>query len=117
LARGKARRCGDAHPNPGGPCCTGSTGPSANAIRDLLGLDVDVSLLLPPDDAAYGFDNVADALGSSPALLQAHLAAARKISAVAVGDPRVGVGSDTYSVRRTCRRTSTRGPLWARLAA
>ena len=72
----------------------------ANAIRDLLGLDVDVSSLLPPDDAAYGFDNVADALGSSPALLQAYLSAARKISAVAVGDPRLGAGSDTYSVRQ-----------------
>jgi len=44
----------------------------ANAIRDLLGLEVDVSTLLPADNAAYGFDNVADALGSSPALLQAY---------------------------------------------
>ena len=72
----------------------------ANAIRDLLGLNVDVAALLPPDDAAYGFDNVADALGSSPALLQAYLAAARKISVVAVGDPRVGVNRDTYSARQ-----------------
>ena len=40
----------------------------ANAVRDLLGIDVDVTSLLPPDDAAFGFDNVADALGSSPAL-------------------------------------------------
>ena len=65
----------------------------ANAIRDLLALDVDVRSLLPPDVAAFGFDNVADAQGSSPALLQAYLAAARRISAVAVGDSRVGVGS------------------------
>ncbi|HEX5107697.1 MAG TPA: DUF1592 domain-containing protein [Vicinamibacterales bacterium] len=72
----------------------------ANAIRDLLGLDVDVASLLPPDVSAFGFDNVADAQGSSPALLQAYLAAARKISAVAVGDPRVGVGSETYSARQ-----------------
>ena len=72
----------------------------SNAIRDLLGLDVDVTSLLPPDDSAFGFDNVADAQGSSPALLQAYLAAARKISAVAVGDLRIGVGSDTYSVRQ-----------------
>jgi mono/diheme cytochrome c family protein len=72
----------------------------ANAIRDLLGLNVDVAALLPPDDAAYGFDNVADALGSSPALLQAYLGAARKISVVAVGDPRVGVNRDTYSARQ-----------------
>jgi len=72
----------------------------ANAIRDLLGLNVDVAALLPPDDAAYGFDNVADALGSSPALLQAYLGAARKISTIAVGDPRVGVDRDTYSARQ-----------------
>jgi mono/diheme cytochrome c family protein len=72
----------------------------ANAIRDLLGLDVDVTALLPPDVSAFGFDNVADAQGSSPALLQAYLAAARKISAVAVGDPRIATGSDTYTVRQ-----------------
>jgi hypothetical protein len=72
----------------------------ANAIRDLLALDVDVRSLLPPDGAAFGFDNVADAQGSSPALLQAYLAAARKISAVAVGDSRIGVGSDTYTARQ-----------------
>jgi hypothetical protein len=72
----------------------------ANAIRDLLGLDVDVTALLPPDVSAFGFDNVADAQGSSPALLQAYLAAARKISAVAVGDPRINTGSDTYSARQ-----------------
>ena len=72
----------------------------ANAIRDLLGLDVDVAALLPPDVSAFGFDNVSDAQGSSPALLQAYLAAARKISASAVGDPRIATGSDTYSVRQ-----------------
>jgi hypothetical protein len=70
----------------------------ANAIHDLLGLEVDVMPLLPPDDSAFGFDNVADVLNTSPALLQAYLAAARKISAVATGDPRVSAGSDTYSV-------------------
>ena len=69
-------------------------------MRDLLGLDVDVSSLLPPDNAAFGFDNIADALGSSPALLQAYLSAARRISAVAVGDPRVSPGSQTYSSRQ-----------------
>jgi mono/diheme cytochrome c family protein len=90
-----------AHPNPGRPVLHRlNRAEYANAIRDLLGLDVDVSALLPPDDAAYGFDNVADALGSSPALLQAYLAAARKISMVAVGDPRVGAGTETYAVRQ-----------------
>ena len=61
---------------------------------------MDVAALLPPDVSAFGFDNVSDAQGSSPALLQAYLAAARKISAVAVGDPRLATGSDTYAVRQ-----------------
>lgn len=71
-----------------------------NAIRDLLGIDVDVSMLLPPDNAAYGFDNVSDALGNSPALLQSYLTAARRISAMAVGDPNTPPGSVTYTVRQ-----------------
>jgi len=90
-----------AHPFPGRPVLHRlNRAEYANAIRDLLGLNIDVSALLPPDDAAYGFDNVADALGSSPALLQAYLGAARKISTIAVGDPRVGVNRDTYSARQ-----------------
>ncbi len=90
-----------AHPYPGRPVLHRlNRAEYANAIRDLLGLNVDVAALLPPDDAAYGFDNVADALGNSPALLQAYLGAARKISTVAVGDPRVGVNRDTYSARQ-----------------
>jgi mono/diheme cytochrome c family protein len=72
----------------------------ANAIRDLLGLEVDVTSLLPPDDSAFGFDNVADVLGSSPTLLQSYLTAARRISALAVGDARGGAAARTYSVRQ-----------------
>jgi len=90
-----------AHPYPGRPVLHRlNRAEYANAIRDLLGLHVDVSALLPPDDSAYGFDNVADVLGSSPALLQAYLGAARKISTIAVGDPRVGVNRDTYTARQ-----------------
>src|SRR6185369_965500 len=90
-----------ARPNPGRPVLRRlNRAEYANAIRDLLGLDVDVAALLPPDVSAFGFDNVSDAQGSSPALLQAYLAAARKISAFAVGDPRIATGSDTYSVRQ-----------------
>jgi hypothetical protein len=59
----------------------------ANAIRDLLHLDVDIDTLLPPDDAAFGFDNIAEALGVSPALQERYLGAAAKIAALAVGDP------------------------------
>jgi len=90
-----------ARPDPGRPVLHRlNRAEYANAIRDLLGLNVDVAELLPPDDSAYGFDNVADALGSSPALLQAYLGAARKISTIAVGDARVGVNRDTYSARQ-----------------
>jgi hypothetical protein len=72
----------------------------ANAVRDLLALDVDVASLLPPDDAAFGFDNIADLLGTSPALLERYLNAAGRISALAVGDPGQGPGSETYRVRQ-----------------
>jgi hypothetical protein len=57
-----------------------------NAIRDLLALDVDVSSLLPKDDASYGFDNVG-AGGLSPTLLERYLTAAQKISRLAIGTP------------------------------
>ena len=69
-----------------------------NAIRDLLALDVDVASLLPPDDSAYGFDNISDVLGVSPSLQERYLAAAARISALAVGDPALRPGSDTYRV-------------------
>jgi hypothetical protein len=58
----------------------------ANAIRDLFGLHVDVTALLPPDDASNGFDNVASGLGISPALIQGYTTAAMKLSRAAVGD-------------------------------
>ena len=57
----------------------------ANAIRDLLALDVDPSAYLPADDASYGFDNVASGLGVSPALVEGYVSAAAKISRLALG--------------------------------
>lgn len=62
-----------------------------NAIRDLLALDglpkeMDFSLLLPADNAASGFDNIADLLYVSPATMERYLDAARKIARLAVGD-------------------------------
>ena len=63
-----------------------------NAIRDLLALDVDVTALLPRDDASYGFDNVG-AVNLSPALLERYLSAARKVSRLAVGSPLPAPGS------------------------
>jgi mono/diheme cytochrome c family protein len=57
-----------------------------NAIRDLLDLDVDVSALLPKDDVSHGFDNVG-AGEFSPTLLERYLAAAQKVSRLAIGSP------------------------------
>ena len=57
----------------------------ANAIRDLLDLQVDASTLLPPDDSARGFDNVAGSLTISPTLLEAYTTAATRIARTAVG--------------------------------
>ena len=70
----------------------------ANAIRDVLDLDVDAAALLPPDDSAYGFDNISDVLGLSPSLQERYLSAAASISALAIGDPRVKAASATYRV-------------------
>ena len=70
----------------------------SNAIRDLLALDVDVSALLPPDDSTAGFDNIADVLGVSPALIEGYVAAAAKISRLAVGDPSIGLDRVVYRV-------------------
>ena len=58
----------------------------ANAIRDLLALEVDATKFLPADDSTRGFDNIAGALTLSPALMEAYLSAAGKISRLAIGD-------------------------------
>src|SRR5688572_10004508 len=70
----------------------------SNAIRDLLALDVDAASLLPPDDSAAGFDNIADVLGVSPALIEGYATAAAKISRLAVGDLSIGLDRVTYRV-------------------
>jgi hypothetical protein len=72
----------------------------ANAIRDLLDLDVDASALLPPDDSAFGFDNISDVLGVSPALQEHYLSAALTIAALAVGDSKIAAGSQTWRIRQ-----------------
>jgi Protein of unknown function (DUF1592)/Protein of unknown function (DUF1588)/Protein of unknown function (DUF1585)/Protein of unknown function (DUF1587)/Protein of unknown function (DUF1595) len=89
-----------AHPNPGRPAVHRlNRSEYASAIHDLLDLDVNVASLLPPDDSAYGFDNVADVLGVSPVLLERYLNAADEISALAVGDREISPGSESYHVR------------------
>ena len=57
-----------------------------NAIRDLLALEVDATKFLPVDDSTRGFDNQVAALTMSPALMEAYLSAAGKISRLAIGN-------------------------------
>ena len=80
-------RAATLHPNPGAPALQRMNRTEyANAIRDLLDLQVDVSKLLPSDSTVSGFDNIADVLGTSPSLIQSYVSAAMKISRLAVGD-------------------------------
>ena len=70
----------------------------ANAIRDLLHLDVDATTLLPADDSSEGFDNIADALRVSPALVERYTSAAVKVSRLAVGNLLLTASTATYRV-------------------
>ena len=86
-------------PNPGrSPLHRLNRAEYANAIRDLLALDIDATALLPADDEANGFDNIADVLKVSPSLLEQYLTASRKIASLAVGDSKVAPASAVYRV-------------------
>jgi mono/diheme cytochrome c family protein len=72
----------------------------ANAVRDLLALEIDSAELLPADDIGYGFDNIGDVLTVSPLLLERYLSAAAKISRLAIGDISQPAAYRTYDVPR-----------------
>ena len=92
-------RAAAAHPNPGRPGIHRlNRSEYANAIRDLLSLDVDTQALLPPDDVGFGFDNNADVLTVSSALMDRYLSAARKIGRLAVGDRSMRPVEETYRI-------------------
>ena len=69
-----------------------------NAVRDLLGVQVDVSELLPSDGGDFGFDNIATALTITPILLEGYLSAALRIADLAIGDVEAEPGTSTYSI-------------------
>ncbi len=101
-------RAAAATPNPGRvPLHRMNRGEYANAIRDLLAVDVDAATLLPADDSSNGFDNIADVLGVSPALLERYVSAAAKVSRLAVGDPETAPLDITYTVRGDLSQTET----------
>ena len=71
----------------------------ANAIRDLLALEIDATTLLPPDDESSGFDNIADVLTVSPSLMERYLSASWNISRMALGNTAITPSTVTYRVR------------------
>ena len=68
-----------------------------NSIRELLDLDIDAEELLPRDDSASGFDNVAEVLKVTPSFLEQYLTAARQVSIEALGNPRARTQSTVYA--------------------
>jgi hypothetical protein len=78
-----------------------------NAIRDLLGLEIDSKAMLPADEQAHGFSTNADALSIQPALLDRYLAAAAKIARLAVGDASIPAGFERYTALKDNSNEST----------
>ena len=69
----------------------------ANAIRDLLHIDIDPEALLPVDGAEDGFDNIASALQVTPSFVDQYLGAARVVSEQAIGSPSARASGTPYS--------------------
>jgi cytochrome c551/c552 len=105
---GALDRAAAEHPNPGrAPLHRMNRGEYAHAINQLLAVDVDPATLLPADDSSNGFDNIADVLGVSPALMERYVSAAAKISRVAVGDRDTSPLDVTYTVKGDLSQTAT----------
>ena len=88
-------------PNPGSrPSQRLNRAEYANAVRQLLGLDIDVNAFLPPDTLAHGFDNISEEQGVSTAVMEGYLRAASAISRLAVGDRNASPTSTIYKLPR-----------------
>lgn len=87
----------------------------ANAIRDLLALEIDPTELLPQDDTYHGFDNIATSLQVSPSFVEQYVIAARTVALQAVGRPDPRPGGWTYEAGPGTQYTHVRGlPLGTR---
>lgn len=90
-------RVAAANPNPGRPYLHRLNRTEyANAIRDLVGLEIDAESLLPADTRSQGFDNMSEVLSVSPTLMEAYVRAAGKIGRLAIGDPKMTPTQETY---------------------
>jgi mono/diheme cytochrome c family protein len=98
---GALDRAAVSHPNPGRVALHRlNRAEYANAIDDLFGLRIDAAALLPRDDEADGFDNVASALTVSPSFLEQYISAARVVTAMALGNPAQRPTSVSYRPAR-----------------
>jgi hypothetical protein len=70
----------------------------ANAIRDLIGVEADLSELLPSDGGDFGFDNIAEVLTTSPFLLERYLTVALRVADMAIGNPDAAVTATSYRI-------------------
>ena len=70
----------------------------ANAIRDLLGIEADLSELLPSDGGDFGFDNIAEVLTTSPLLLERYLTVALRVADMSIGNPDAVVTATSYRI-------------------
>ena len=68
---------------------------------------IDPAALLPNDSEAYGFDNIADVLGTDPSLMDRYLSAAWKVTSAAIGDVSMAPAVSTYRVPRIARKPIT----------
>ena len=111
-------RAAATHPNPGRATLHRLNRTEyANAVHDLLALDVDPAPLLPADDESYGFDDIADVLRTSPSLLERYMSASWNLSRLAVGDPNIGADTPPIAPSPTFRRTATwKACPWGRAA-
>jgi mono/diheme cytochrome c family protein len=97
------------HPDPGRPGELHRLNRTeyGNAVRDLLGLEIDAKAMLPADEQAHGFSTNADALAMQPALLDRYLSAAAKIARLAVGDASTPAAFERYTALKDNSNEST----------
>ena len=104
---GRVDRAAAVNPNPGSrPFQRLNRAEYARAVKDMLGIDIDVAALLPADTISNGFDNVADSQSFSPTLLESYLRAAAKVTALAIGDPEAPASETNYRVPKTASQLS-----------
>ena len=72
----------------------------ANAVRDLLGIEIDPADILPLDEPREGFDNIAAALQVTPSFLDQYIAAARTVVVQALGNKDALPAGTTYRAQK-----------------